>query len=52
MKTVALVGCAIGGATDWLDGYIARNYNQMVSVCVCVRERESECVCMCVYECV
>ena len=46
MKTVALVGCAIGGATDWLDGYIARNYNQMVSVCV------SECECVCMNVCV
>jgi len=29
MKTVAVVGCAVGGASDWLDGHIAKNYNQM-----------------------
>lgn len=30
MKTLAMVGCVAGGASDWLDGYIARNYNQKV----------------------
>ena len=29
MKYTALVGCCIFGLTDWLDGYIAKNYNQM-----------------------
>ena len=28
-KTVALTGCAIAAFSDWLDGYIAKNYNQM-----------------------
>ena len=27
MKSVALIGCLIAGASDWLDGYIAKNYN-------------------------
>ena len=30
MKTLALAGCVAGGASDWLDGYISKNYNQMV----------------------
>ena len=29
MKEVALVGCVVAGFSDWLDGYIAKNYNQM-----------------------
>lgn len=29
MKEVALVGCLVAGFSDWLDGYIAKNYNQM-----------------------
>jgi len=29
MKEVALIGCALAGFSDWLDGYIAKNYNQM-----------------------
>ena len=28
-KTVAVIGCGVAGFSDWLDGYIARNYNQM-----------------------
>ena len=28
-KSVALAGCAVAGFSDWLDGYIAKNYNQM-----------------------
>lgn len=28
MKGVALAGCVLAGFTDWLDGYIARKYNQ------------------------
>ena len=28
-KTVALVGCVAASVSDWLDGYIAKNYNQM-----------------------
>lgn len=28
MKGVALAGCAFFGFSDWLDGYIARKYNQ------------------------
>lgn len=28
MKLVALGGCVVFGFTDWLDGYIAKNYNQ------------------------
>ena len=28
MKGVALAGCMLAGFTDWLDGYIARKYNQ------------------------
>lgn len=27
MKGVALLGCAYAGASDWLDGYIARKYH-------------------------
>ena len=29
MKEVAMVGCLLAGFSDWLDGYIAKNYNQM-----------------------
>jgi len=29
MKEVALIGCCVAGFSDWLDGYIAKNYNQM-----------------------
>lgn len=29
MKYSALIGCCIFGLTDWLDGYIAKVYNQM-----------------------
>ena len=32
MKAVALVGCIAGGFSDWLDGYIAKNHNQMVQL--------------------
>jgi cardiolipin synthase len=28
MKGVALTGCILAAFTDWLDGYIARNYDQ------------------------
>jgi cardiolipin synthase (CMP-forming) len=28
-KQTALLGCVIAGFSDWLDGYIAKNYNQM-----------------------
>jgi cardiolipin synthase len=28
-KTAALAGCSIAAFSDWLDGYIAKNYNQM-----------------------
>ena len=28
-KSVAVLGCAVAGFSDWLDGYIAKNYNQM-----------------------
>jgi cardiolipin synthase len=28
MKEVALAGCIVFGLTDWLDGYIARTFNQ------------------------
>lgn len=28
MKDTALIGCLLGSFTDWLDGYIAKNYNQ------------------------
>lgn len=28
MQTVALGGCALAAFSDWLDGYIAKNYNQ------------------------
>lgn len=28
MKGVALAGCALAGFTDWLDGYVARKYDQ------------------------
>jgi len=28
-KQVALAGCAIAAFSDWLDGYIAKNYDQM-----------------------
>jgi cardiolipin synthase len=28
MKDLALFGCIFGAFTDWLDGYIAKNYNQ------------------------
>jgi len=28
-KNVALAGCAIAAFSDWLDGYIAKNYDQM-----------------------
>ena len=28
-KTVAIAGCALAAFSDWLDGYIAKNYNQM-----------------------
>ncbi len=27
-KEVALVGCCVAGFSDWLDGYIAKSYNQ------------------------
>ena len=30
MKDIALVGCVVGAFSDWLDGYIAKNYNQKV----------------------
>jgi hypothetical protein len=29
-KYVALMGCIAAGASDWLDGYIAKNYDMMV----------------------
>lgn len=29
MKYTALIGCCVFGFTDWLDGYVAKNYNQM-----------------------
>jgi cardiolipin synthase len=32
MKEVAFGGCIIFAFTDWLDGYIARNYNQMTKL--------------------
>lgn len=32
MKDVALLGCIVGAFSDWLDGYIAKNYNQKVFV--------------------
>ena len=28
-KSIALGGCAVAAFSDWLDGYIAKNYNQM-----------------------
>lgn len=34
MKTAAFVGCAVGAFSDWLDGYIAKNYNQKVAIFV------------------
>ena len=30
MKEIALVGCVVAGISDWLDGYIAKNYNSEV----------------------
>lgn len=30
MKDIALAGCVVGAFSDWLDGYIAKNYNQKV----------------------
>lgn len=30
MKGIALGGCLFAGATDWLDGFIARKYNAAV----------------------
>jgi hypothetical protein len=33
----AVAGVAVAAATDWLDGYIAKTYNQTVCVlCICV----------------
>ena len=32
MKEAALVGCAVAAFTDWLDGYIARKWNQTVKI--------------------
>lgn len=32
LKEVAFGGCLIFAFTDWLDGYIARNYNQMTKL--------------------
>lgn len=29
MREVALAGCIAAGISDWADGYIAKNYNQM-----------------------
>ena len=29
MKMVSFAGCVLFGFSDWLDGYIAKNYNQM-----------------------
>jgi cardiolipin synthase (CMP-forming) len=31
MKEAALIGCTVGAFSDWLDGYIAKNYNQKVA---------------------
>jgi hypothetical protein len=30
MKDIALIGCVFGAFSDWLDGYIAKNFNQKV----------------------
>lgn len=32
MKEIALGGCIIFGLSDWLDGYIARTYNQQTAL--------------------
>lgn len=32
MKKTALVACVAAGVSDWLDGYIAKNYNSAVSL--------------------
>ena len=32
MKEAALGGCLLAGFSDWLDGYIAKNYNQMTTL--------------------
>ena len=31
MKKTALFGCIIAGFSDWLDGYIAKNYDMKVN---------------------
>jgi hypothetical protein len=30
MKDIALIGCVLGAFSDWLDGFIAKNFNQKV----------------------
>jgi hypothetical protein len=32
MKDLALAGCILGAFSDWLDGYIAKNYNLKVPI--------------------
>ena len=32
MKGIALTGCVVFGISDWLDGYIARAYNQRTAL--------------------
>lgn len=32
MKGIALTGCIVFGISDWLDGYIARTYNQKTAL--------------------
>jgi phosphatidylserine synthase len=32
MKMTVLAGCIAGAISDWADGFIARKYNQTVSI--------------------
>ena len=36
MKGIALGGCIVFGFSDWLDGYIARTYNQRTALGACL----------------
>lgn len=36
MKGIALGGCILFGFSDWLDGYIARRYNQQTALGACL----------------
>lgn len=39
MKVFACAICATGAFSDWLDGYIAKNYNQKVCLCFFITYR-------------